>query len=301
MKKVSIISFLVCLVILLSSLYLPLTATMADGGSSENVTATTVPEVLPDTIVLTTEYPRVDALASGSFEYNVTLSYKGQILRVFDLKVTSPSGWEVYIEPAYETGKKISSISIDSSYSAMTKNIKLVAKAPSYPLPDPGDYKILLQATSGNVTGSVELIARISAKYAIYVVPVNQLYNTSAQAGKDNIYSIQISNTGTALLEGITFTSDHPEGWEIKFSPEKIETLKASDTVPIDVNIKPPPKTVAGDYMISLKISGKQVTAENMAVRVSVKTPTIWGWVGVIIIIVVIAGLFFIIMRFGRR
>jgi uncharacterized membrane protein len=229
------------------------------------------------------------------------LSYKGQILRVFDLKVTSPSGWEVYIEPAYETGKKISSISIDSSYSTMTKNVKLVAKAPSYPLPDPGDYKILLQASSGDVTGSVELVARISAKYAIYAVPVNQLYNTSAQAGKDNIYSIQISNTGTALLEGITFTSDHPEGWEIKFSPEKIETLKASDTIPVDVNIKPPPKTVAGDYMISLQISGKQVTAENMAVRVSVKTPSIWGWVGVIIIIVVIAGLFFIIMRFGRR
>jgi uncharacterized membrane protein len=195
MKKVSIISFLVCLVILLSSLYLPLTAMMADGDSSGNTTAPDVsePEVLPDAISLTTEYPRVDALASGIFEYNITLSYKGQILRIFDLKVTSPSGWEVYIEPAFETGKKISSISIDSSFSVMTKNVKLVAKAPSYPLPDPGDYKILLQATSGDVTGSVELIARISAKYAIYAVPVNQLYNTSAQAGKDNIYSIQIS------------------------------------------------------------------------------------------------------------
>jgi hypothetical protein len=43
MKKVSIISFLVCMVILLSSLCLPLTAMMADGDSSGNVTATTTP------------------------------------------------------------------------------------------------------------------------------------------------------------------------------------------------------------------------------------------------------------------
>jgi uncharacterized membrane protein len=212
-----------------------------------------------------------------------------------------PANWEVYIEPTYEAGKRISSITIDSSYSGMTKTIKLTAKAPTYPLPDPGDYKILLQATSGNITGSLDLAARIAAKYAVSAVPVNQLYNSDAQAGKDNIYSIQISNIGTAVLENITFSSSHPDGWEIKFTPDKIETLKASDTITVDVNIKPPPKTVAGDYMISLQFSGKQATANNMDVRVTVKTPTIWGWIGVIIIILVVAGLFYIIMRFGRR
>ncbi|MGD0795690.1 MAG: hypothetical protein ABR958_08955 [Dehalococcoidales bacterium] len=58
---------------------------------------------------------------------------------------------------------------------------------------------------------------------------------------------------------------------------------------------------MAGDYMISLQVSGKEASATNMDVRVLVKTPTIWGWVGVFIIVIVVAGLFVIIMRFGRR
>jgi uncharacterized membrane protein len=32
-----------------------------------------------------------------------------------------------------------------------------------------------------------------------------------------------------------------------------------------------------------------------------VNTPTIWGFIGVLIIVVVVVGLFLVIMRFGRR
>ena len=66
------------------------------------------------------------------------------------------------------------------------------------------------------------------------------------------------------------------------------------------MDIKPPPKTVAGDYMITLHVSGKQATADKMDVRVTVETPSIWGWVGVIIIVIVVVGLIVVFMRFGR-
>jgi uncharacterized membrane protein len=296
MKTVRYISLLTILVIVLCTFCLPFIA-LAD----DTVTATDTAPVPADNITLSTDYTRLDAIATGSFSFNVNLDYTGQIDRNFDLKTSIPSGWDVYIEPQYETGKKISSITIQSSYSGTSKQLTLVATPPSSPIPDAGDYKILLQATSGNVTGSIELVARITAKYALYVVPVNQLYNTVAQAGKDNIYSIQISNTGSATLDTITFSSTHPDGWEIKFSPDKLDTLNTSDVKTIDVNIKPPPKTVSGDYMISLSISGKEATANTMDIRVTVNTPTIWGFIGVLIIVVVVVGLFLVIMRFGRR
>jgi uncharacterized membrane protein len=38
-----------------------------------------------------------------------------------------------------------------------------------------------------------------------------------------------------------------------------------------------------------------------MQVRVTVLTPSIWGWVGIIIIVVVIVGLALLFMRLGRR
>jgi uncharacterized membrane protein len=313
MKTVRYISFITCLVMVLAAFYLPIISLAADNVTSGNVTPTITPTPTPtptpteepavpaDNINLSTDYPTLEAIATGSFQFNVNMDYHGAIQRVFDLKASVPSGWDVYIQPQYEAGKRISSITIDSSYSGMSKQITIIATTPTSPIPDAGDYKILVKATSGNVTGSIQLVARITAKYALYAIPINQLYNTSAQAGKDNIYSIQLSNTGSAALDKITFSSAHPDGWEIKFTPDKLDIMKASDTNTVDVDIKPPPKTVSGDYMISLSISGTQATADKMDIRVTVNTPTIWGWVGVIIILVVVAGLFLIIMRFGRR
>jgi uncharacterized repeat protein (TIGR01451 family) len=298
MKIVKYISFLTLMVIALSTFILPVTA-LAQEGETEPVLVSE-PE-LADNITLTTEFPKIEAIATGSFQFNIDMSYRGNQERVFDLKATAPSGWDVYIEPQYESGKRISSVTMAQSYSGISKTVKLTATAPSYPVPDPGDYKILLKVTSANVTGSIELTAKITAKYTLQAVPLNQLYNVSATAGKDNIFSIQVTNSGTAPIENITFTSTHPTGWEIKFTPEKMDNLKTVDPQTVDVNIKPAPKTVAGDYMISLNINGKQASADRMDIRVTVKTPTIWGWAGVIIIVIVVVGLFIIFIRFGRR
>jgi uncharacterized membrane protein len=292
MKMVRIISWLTVLVLLIVALGVPIAAFAQDEET---------PPAPTDNITLSTDYPTLEAVGTGSLQFNVTLGYQGSVQRVFDLKASVPSGWDVYIQPQYETGKRISSITIDSSYSVTNKVVTVVVTAPAYPTPDPGDYKIQLQATSGEVTGSIELTARITAKYDLQVVPVNQVYNTNALAGKDNIFSIQLTNQGTAPIDTITFTSTHPDGWEVKFTPDKIDTLAIADPKTVDVDIKPPAKTVAGDYMISFTTSGKPASDQKIDVRVTVQTPTIWGWVGVIIIVVVVAGLFVVFMRFGRR
>jgi uncharacterized repeat protein (TIGR01451 family) len=314
MKKMRFISIITCLVIGVSIMSSSVASFASDNVTSANVTATPTPTPTPtvtpepttepapaETVAFSTEFPTLDIVATGSFQFNLTLDYKGAAQRIFDLKASVPSGWDVYFQPQYEAGKRISSITIDSSYSGMSKQLTLTATTPTSPAPEAGDYKILVQATSGNLTGSLQLVAKVNAKYALYVVPVNQLYNTTAQAGKNNVYSIQLSNTGSSTLNNITFTSTHPDGWEIKFTPDKLDALKTTDTKTVDVNIKPPPKTVSGDYMITVQVSGKEATADTMNIRVTVNTPTIWGWIGVLIIVIVVVGLFLIIMRFGRR
>jgi uncharacterized membrane protein len=258
------------------------------------------PEETPDTITASTEFPRIEAIATGSFVFNVEIQYRGNKDRVFDLNVTAPAGWDAYVSPQYDS-TRISSISIESSYTSVTKNLKVSVNPPAWPLPDPGEYKVTFQAVNEDVVGEIDLYAKIIAKYLLTAVPANQVYNTKVKAGRDNIYSIIVTNTGSADIENITFSSDKPDGWEITFTPEKIDALKIVDPKSVDVNIKPPPKTVAGDYMITLRISGKQATADKMDIRVTVETPTIWGWLGVGIIVVVVIGLAVIFMRFGRR
>jgi uncharacterized membrane protein len=290
MKMARLISFLIVVVMTLSIFCLPGVALAQD--------ETPTPA---DNITMSTQYPKIDAIATGTFQFSVELNYRGTKDRIFDLNATVPQGWDVFITPQYDASKRISSISLKSSYSGMSENLLITTTPPSWPLPDPGEYKIKMQAVADSVEGSIDLIAKVTAKYLLTAEPSNQYYNTTARAGQDNTFSLKITNTGTAPIENITFSSDKPEGWKADFTPEKIDILDIYNPKTVDVNIKPPPKTVAGDYMITLTVSGKQASAERMLIRVTVETPTIWGWVGIVIILIVVVGLIVIFMRFGRR
>ncbi len=261
----------------------------------------TPPPQPPEEIIVSPTYPRVEAIAGGSFDFEVEVRYNGYQARVFDLQVQKPKNWDVYMTAQYEKERKISAIKIEPSGVVGTK-IRLVATAPFFPLPEPGPYKITLEAVSGELKGSGELTAVITAKYFMSTVPaLEERYNTTAQAGRDNFFSIKVRNLSTATIDNIKFSSTKPEGWTISFKPDKIESLNAIDEQTVDVNIKPAAKTIVGDYVITLTAAGTQVSAGEMAVRVTVESPSIWGWVGVGIILVVVAGVIGVFMQFSRR
>jgi ABC-2 type transport system ATP-binding protein len=111
-------------------------------------------------------------------------------------------------------------------------------------------------------------------------ITVTGLYNTTATAGKENIFSIKLRNLGTGSVKNIKFTPTKPEGWTMEFKPDKIDVMSTDGEQNVDINIKPPSKTVSGDYMISLRAVGDQASAQQMDIRVTVETPTVWGWVG---------------------
>jgi uncharacterized membrane protein len=314
MKIARLIAFPLVLVMTLSILCIPgvvlaqnETLPAADNTTVPTPSPVVLPELPPeppppaDNLTLSTQFPKIDAIATGTFQFNVTLDYKSSKDRVLDLNVTPPQGWDAFVTPQYDASKRISSISMKGSYSGTSENLQVTVTPQSWPMPDPGEYKIKLEAASDTLAGSIDLIAKITAKYLLAASPANQLYNTTAKAGRDNTFSVKVTNTGTAAIENIAFSSDKPDGWEIAPKPEKIDKMETSSEQAVDFNIKPPPKTVAGDYMITLTISGKQASADRMSIRVTVETPAIWGWVGVIIILIVVVGLIAIFMRFGRR
>jgi uncharacterized membrane protein len=258
-------------------------------------------EEVPEAVTLEATYRKLEDSYPGiDFEYEVSLTYTGPeygVSREFDLAVKAPPDWSTYITPQYDDQRLLS---IPLKANAGSSKIKVHATPPTFTIPEAGEYSITLEATSGDVTGSVELLAVITATYALNLTPVNDLYSTSATSGKDNFYSIVIQNTGSDTLENIKFSSIKPEGWNIDFSPEQIDELSAGSLQTIDVNIKPAAKAIAGDYQITLAADTSRVT-ESFKVRVTVQTPSIWGWVGIGIILVVIAGVIFIFMRFSRR
>jgi len=261
-------------------------------------------EAPPETITLTTTYGKLSGIAGTAFEFEVGLQYAGGTeARVFDLAATGPQDWTVNVTPTYPADKQILDIRLEpvQPYQTVAPTKILIHVSPPYwLLPEPGEYPITVSVTSGEVTGSIDLTAVVTSTYIMALAPSEERYNTLATAGRDNYFTVEVQNKGSAAIDNITFSSTKPKGWTIEFSPEKIDTLPAQDSQTVEVNIKPPPKAIAGDYQISLTAKGKQITSD-MDVRVTVETPTIWGWVGVAIIVLVIAGLIYVFMRFSRR
>lgn len=261
------------------------------------------PTPIPQSLDMTAKYPKIEITSGETAQFEVQLMFNGEYggkSRVFDLVATAPKDWTVEVTPSYPADKKIASIELSpGSTVGETVNVKAT---PAYWLqPEPGEYPVTFVATSGDLKSSIELKAVITAKYNLYLVPANQRYNTTATAGNDNFFSFDIMNSGSAAVNNITFSSDKPEDWTIRFTPEKVDNLVAGNSQTVDVNIKPPSKAIAGDYLITIKVSGKQTTAQDMQVRVTVETPTVWGWVGVIIVVGVIVGLVFTFRAFSRR
>jgi len=264
---------------------------------------------VPETIEIKEEiearapFPTMEAIAGSDFEFALEFRYSGvEDAREFELRPTPPQGWEAYMTPTYEKEKKIKSLTLRPAM-VFGDKIRVVVSAPFWPLPEPGEYKVPFEVVSsdGSVSTTTELTAVITAKYILDVSSATERYNTTATAGKEKVFSLAVTNLGTAPIDNINFSSSKPDGWDIKFAPDKVDLIEAFDDQAVDVTITPPAKAVAGDYMITIQTSGKQASAGDVNVRVTVESPTIWGWVGIAIILLVIAGLAVIFWRFSRR
>jgi len=252
-----------------------------------------------DKLELISSFPKME-ITGQTVEFSVRLRWWGSEDRVFDLSATGPKDWQISFKPSY-ADTVITAISLEPGKTEYPETIKVIVVPRFQRMPEPGDFKITVEASSGEVKDTIELIATWPGVADLELVPTLERYNTSATAGKDNYFSIDVMNYGTLTLENIAFDSYKPDEWTIDYSPARIASLAAGDFITVDVNIKPPPKAVAGDYSITLRASGEQIPAELLKVRVTVERPSIWGWAGVGIIVLVIAGLAFVVMRFSRR
>lgn len=250
-----------------------------------------------ETIELTTPYTKLEGTSGASFEFMVTLDYQGAEARVFNLSVTGPKDWAMYITPSYPKDKVIGDIRLEPDMTSGNM-ISVVAVSPSWA--EPGEYQVTVEASSGDIQGTLSITPVVIARYGISLTTPDSRLSTKATAGKDNYFTVVVLNTGSAAIENIAFSSDKPTGWTVDFTPGSIGSLVAGGSQTVDVNIKPGAKAIAGDYQVILTAKGVQKTTE-VSIRVTVETPTVWGWVGVAIIVLVVAGLAFVFIRFSRR
>lgn len=253
----------------------------------------------PDVIELSCKYPVLRGVSGHIFEFAVETKYKGTKDRVFDFVTELPPQWLVLITGKYED-EEIESFTM-RSFEAIPPEFKVkFGPAAGYP-PEPGEYSLTISAVSEEVSATIELKVVVTARYEFEMITATGRLNTEVTAGEENHLSIIVINRSSAPVEDIDFSSTKPEGWSITFTPEIMESLGVGLSQEVDVVITPPRRTIAGDWSVILRSTAEPELSDSIDLRVTVETPTVWGWVGIIIVVVVVAGLAVLFRRLGRR
>jgi uncharacterized membrane protein len=74
-----------------------------------------------------------------------------------------------------------------------------------------------------------------------------------------------------------------------------------NDLKQVEVILTPYKEALVGDYSVNLQVNGEQDSTASMELRVTVKSSTSWGWIGIAIIAIVIGGLVVLFRFLGRR
>ncbi len=130
---------------------------------------------------------------------------------------------------------------------------------------------------------------------------VSDSYYNKVTVGKDNLFFLEVRNTGDRAITNISLSSQRPEGWAIEFKPERIDYLSAGSLQTVDVNVKPASDTDKGEYGVTI-IAEASETRKSSAVRFTVETDrAVWLWGGVALVFVVAATFIVLFLRSNRQ
>jgi uncharacterized membrane protein len=256
----------------------------------------TVQERTPglDDIQITTSYPVLRGQTDARFEFSLEVLNKIEVDRTFNLAAIGPEKWEINFKPSYEA-KQISSIRIRGGQS---QNIAVEVSPPREARS--GEYPILVRVSSGEKKAEVKLTVALTGIYKLDAGTPTGILSLEAVAGKPANFSLFVKNTGSAINRNVTFSSFKPENWEVTFKPEKIEALEPEALKQVEVTVKPAAQALVGDYSVGCLVNGEK-SDKTVEIRVTVRASTAWGWVGIGVIIFVIAGLSALFIWLGRR
>ncbi|HBU12493.1 MAG TPA: hypothetical protein DEB31_07125 [Clostridiales bacterium] len=242
----------------------------------------------------TSQYPELAGPAAATFSYTLNLSNNSGVDRSYSLLSQAQEGWQVAFKPAGEINQ-IASLTVEAGKSqALDVTITPPATVTA------GAYTIPCAAVSADETLQTELSVTITGSYALTLSTPSGNLSLDAYADRETPVTLAIANTGSADLQGVALSSSVPESWNVRFETATIDTLPAGTSQEVTAYITPGPSVISGDYVASIT-AGTAEAAASADFRVTVKTRTSWGIVGVVIIALLAVALVLVFRRFGRR
>jgi uncharacterized membrane protein len=243
-------------------------------------------------VSLSTDFPELKGSSDASFSFSLTLSNDTPDDLTFGVVAGGPPGWTV---DAKVTSQAQAASAIVKA--GETTAIAVTAQAPEGAAADV--YPISVDATSGDKTAHADLSVEVTGSYKLALTTPDGRLSANASAGSTTDLSLVVQNTGTADVEGVTLSSTTPTGWEVTFEPETV-TVPAGGETQVTAHLTPSGNAIAGDYVTTFKATADVANADA-EMRVTIETSLLWGVVGVGLIALMLAGLWWTFRRYGRR
>lgn len=168
----------------------------------------------------------------------------------------------------------------------------------------PGEYNITINASGRSSAVLIfPFIVEENSSKSIekLTIQLSKLY-VSGKSGSEIVVPVRIFNSGDVDLKDIELDIKSPmDSWEIYVSEKKIDLIKPKEYETVDLTIRIPSETESGDYFVNIKGVADNVETEETKLRVNVKSQSNSAWIGITIIVLVVAGLFFVYKKYGRR
>lgn len=259
----------------------------------------TVDVVVEDTsggdVTLTSDVVGQRGDTSKTFTFNLKLSNDTAQELTFGFEGEGPDGWTVTVQPSGQA--QAASVVVGAGDTEnLTATVKPAIDATAQ------QYPIVVTASAGDYTAQTQLIVEITGSYSFTMTSADGRLNTSATAGSGTPYQVVITNTGSADLENVSLTANPPSQWKAEWDTPSIPSIPVGQSTTATVTITPPSGAIAGDYVVTLTARADQVTSnQTIQLRTTVETSSIWGFVGIALIVIVLIGLFLVFQRYGRR
>lgn len=243
---------------------------------------------------LKAQYSELKGPADATFNYKLSLTNNGTDEQAYSLGADIPQGWQISFKPSYEQ-QQVASITVAGGE---TKNLD-VSITPAANV-EAGEYTIPVYAISSSGRATAELKLIISGTYELNFSTPSGRLNTEIVAGRDQKVTLEVENSGSAPINNINFSAQAPDNWSVSFDPKTIDILNPGEKRQLTATITASNKAIAGDYVVAMKATANE--AINQAnFRVTVKTSTLWGIVGLVIVLLVCAGVYWVFHQYGRR
>lgn len=290
-----------------ASLQLEIPADAAD-GTYQIVVETRASDSVYDTLTLdldvselevsqgdfSSEYPEQEGAAGTTFSFNATLINNSWTNQSYSLSAEAPQGWQVAFKPSGET-TQVASIELEP---AASQGLTITVTPPDNV--EAGDYTIPCSAISGSEHLDMELAITITEKYDLSLSTPDGRLSLSTHAGEESDVTLSLTNNSNVSVENINLTASAPSGWNVSFDTPVVDVIEPGATVEVTAHVTPSDQALTGDYVVTMNANASQVS-DSAEFRVAVETSVVWGFVAVVIILVLLGAVGWIFRKYGRR